>query len=576
MTTAAVLAASEELADLAHRYERAFFDLQCGVPMADNPIQAPALLTRVDRIRETVTALEKEKTQLFADLTAYFAAPPTDFPAVQHALLAAAVQKAQPNVSLPRQVLGQVTQMTARLPWRTDTDTPQEVITQLAKAIGLALPTQLRSLAALLGSSTLSAASADYTARSAAYPVDTLIRDRAFVFMAIAAEYQSANYAALTPEQFWQWQLWRLRRVYGVPITVYNARAMVADAAETGLTADAVVFYPPAAPPEAYFLFRGTENVKRAEVPTHLTDTLAHPLAAMDASLIEGYRDWRYNVQAVLLGEDTELSQIDAARQFVTAVRSQLPADTRAYGIGHSLGGHLVQSLQLIDRPFRAGYTLNPAPVQLKQIHQIAPDRFSPAVWAALQAATTRGIANTTDQRLLAQTVQDPALAITNEGFAQDITRLFYNLAGNVYVGTYHTAQRPGLQYPFITQVTDYLSPAELQFATATLGDFFKKTASDQTTSLSWQIVNYMRAWGETPHLPPSKGTKYAQDYVRYLEATGWLSEEPVISARALPRWLTSRLSAGRLRTFRRIRFDMLGLAVYFHIIDGAQFFFLD
>lgn len=573
MSLTTIMAASIQLDALAHRYERAFFDLQTCVPLAGNPVQAPTLWTRIDDLRAAIANLTKGKAQVLGDLQDYFAGAPTDFSAAQHALLAAAVAKAQPAAFLPRQLVEQVS---ARLPWRTTSDTPQDVLTQLAKAIGLSLPAQLRALAALLGSSTLNAAPTRYTAESVPYPVDSLIHQRTFVFAAIAAEYQMANYQTLTPEQFWQWQLWRLNHIFGIPIATYNARTLVPAAADTGLSADAVVFYPPAAPPEVYFLFRGTENTKGAAEPLHLTEALAHPLAAMDANLIEGYRDWRYNVQAVLLGEDTKMSQIDAARRFVAEVLAQLPTTTKAYGIGHSLGGHLVQSLQLIDGAFAAGYTLNAAPVQLRQIQQIAPERFSLETWTALQAATSRGIANASDSALLAQTVTDPRLAITNEGFVQDITRLFYNLAGNVYVGSYHAVQRPGLQYPFITQVSDYLSSAEIRYAATTLGDFFKKTASDQTTSLSWQIVNYMRAWGETPHLPASKSIRYRRDYLRYLTATGWLSTEPVISARSLPRWLTSRLSAGKLRTFRQIRFDMLQLAVYFHIIDGAQFFFLD
>ncbi|MFT8411589.1 MAG: DUF6792 domain-containing protein [Schleiferilactobacillus perolens] len=574
MSTAALMAASIQMDQLALRYERAFFDLHTCVPLADNPVQADRMWQSIDQTREKLTALEKEKEQLLTDLTNYFQQPPTDFSAAQHAVLATAVQNALPASSLPRQMIELVG---ARLNWRNGDSAPLDVINQLAKGIGLSLPTQLRALAALLGSSTLAADPAYFQARSQPFESGGLIHQRSFLFAAIDAQYKKANYNQLTPEAFWQWLLWATSGIYGIPVKVYSARALIPEAAATGLSADAVVLFPPQAAPEAYFLFKGTENVQHDDEPVHLATALAHPLAAMDSNFVEAYRDWRYNVQAVLLGEDSSDSQIDMAQRFITQVAAQLPDETRRFGIGHSLGGHLVQSLQLIYHSFTAGYTLNPAPVQLRQVQQIAPDRFTPAEWDQLFTATSRGIANATDEPLLARTLQDPALAMTNEGFAQDFTRLFYRLRFNVYVGTYYAVRRPQYQYPFITHIDDYLSPAEIQFAANTLGNFFKKTASDQDNqSLSWQIVNYMREWSETTHLPASKRLKYRRDYIRYLEATGWLSTEPQMSRRALPSWLTSRLSDSRLQMFRRIRFDMLELAVFFHIIDGIKFFFLD
>lgn len=79
MSLTTIMAASIQLDALAHRYERAFFDLQTCVPLAGNPVQAPTLWTRIDDLRAAIANLTKEKAQVLGDLQDYFAGAPTDF-----------------------------------------------------------------------------------------------------------------------------------------------------------------------------------------------------------------------------------------------------------------------------------------------------------------------------------------------------------------------------------------------------------------------------------------------------------------------------------------------------------------
>src|SRR5699024_8220423 len=111
---------------------------------------------------------------------------------------------------------------------------------------------------------------------------------------------------------------------------------------------------------ELYIAFRGNEGGD--------DNTIKSRRKSFGATIIETYKDREYNVNAILIGSNKNLSQLKTARQFVQYVKSRSLSDTMVYGSGHSLGGHFVQTLQLMDDSFDAGFTLNSAPVNLKLI----------------------------------------------------------------------------------------------------------------------------------------------------------------------------------------------------------------
>ena len=80
--------------------------------------------------------------------------------------------------------------------------------------------------------------------------------------------------------------------------------------------------------------------------------------------------DWYYNYTGIVSGENT--SQLDSALQFVNYIKNELVNFNRIYKVaaGHSLGGHLAISVELIIKKFQRVYTYNTALPQLKQLRK--------------------------------------------------------------------------------------------------------------------------------------------------------------------------------------------------------------
>ncbi|KZZ84987.1 DUF6792 domain-containing protein [Bacillus sp. SJS] len=87
--------------------------------------------------------------------------------------------------------------------------------------------------------------------------------------------------------------------------------------------------------------------------------------------------DWLYNVFGIYTGKNKE--QFDDAKKFAEEVNSEITAKTSKegltkldnYGIGHSLGGNLIQMLQLNSGSFKEVYTFNDAPPSAYQLAYI-------------------------------------------------------------------------------------------------------------------------------------------------------------------------------------------------------------
>ena len=84
----------------------------------------------------------------------------------------------------------------------------------------------------------------------------------------------------------------------------------------------------------------------------------------------EDLTDWFYNYTGIVSGENT--SQIDSALSFMKYLKRKIPDYDICYKVaaGHSLGGHLATTVQLLKTPFQRVYTYNTALPQLNQIRK--------------------------------------------------------------------------------------------------------------------------------------------------------------------------------------------------------------
>ena len=84
----------------------------------------------------------------------------------------------------------------------------------------------------------------------------------------------------------------------------------------------------------------------------------------------EDISDWFYNYTGIVSGENT--SQIDSAFAFLKFLKKKMPNFDTCYKVaaGHSLGGHLAITVELLRKTFQRVYTYNTALPQLKQLRK--------------------------------------------------------------------------------------------------------------------------------------------------------------------------------------------------------------
>ena len=84
----------------------------------------------------------------------------------------------------------------------------------------------------------------------------------------------------------------------------------------------------------------------------------------------EDISDWFYNYTGIVSGENT--SQIDSACLFNRFLKRKIPDFDVCYKVaaGHSLGGHLAITIELLKKVYQRVYTFNTALPQLKQLRK--------------------------------------------------------------------------------------------------------------------------------------------------------------------------------------------------------------
>ncbi len=350
----------------------------------------------------------------------------------------------------------------------------------------------------------------------------------------------------------------------------YDAREIVPDAAECGFSGIAYELEIDGIR-ECYVTFKGTE--------ADIDYTERSRSKRMEKYILEGYKDWDYNVNGILIGIHEENDQIDVAQKYLDYIRDNIQDDCKLYGLGHSLGGHFVMTLQLLDDCFDAGYTMNSAPVQLKQIKLIKPDLLSEENWKRIMSLTEDKTITPELNHEIKKLLPRDYSEIINQSFALDFTQVFYELPYTIWVGQKWEYNFSEWKYPFQIHPRQYLSLDEIEAYQNFFAELFAYSKDSSTgAQIMRKSINFavdrFRLLRNDINKPET--TQYFYDYARYLYDSGVFDDPPKVVTENLEKdlqnsvWKSSRREWPFLRSMNR---DMFDLVIYFHIISGSKHF---
>ncbi|GEO63412.1 DUF6792 domain-containing protein [Companilactobacillus nantensis] len=405
------------------------------------------------------------------------------------------------------------------------------------------------------------------------YQAGELLHNADFRTKLLQFDYDRYLYQEFRPENYLKFLIYSLTNRLPTYIRSYDVRDINPEAAECGFSSIAYEIVIDGVK-ECYITFKGTE--------ANVDQSIKSRSKRFEKSILENYKDWDYNVNSILIGSTKEDRQLIVARDFIRYLNSQIASQSLVYGIGHSLGGHFVQTLQLMDHCFDAGYTLNSAPINLKLVKNVKPDLFSPDTWEKLFNLTddsdgTKFITpalNNEIKRLLPYDYSE----IINECFEQDMTQVFYELPATIWIGQKWEYNLSNWKYPFKNHPRAYLSSGEIHAYQHFFEELFAYLSSSdngrQVVRNSFSFIN-ARTKNLRDTIGEQKTAKYFFDYSNYLYQSGVFADQPqMVSKKFIEQ--NNSLFRGSLREWpflRSINFDMFSLATYFHVIDGAKHF---
>jgi hypothetical protein len=201
------------------------------------------------------------------------------------------------------------------------------------------------------------------------YQAGELLHNADFRTKLLQFDYDRYLYQEFRPENYLKFLIYSLIHRLPTYIRSYDVRDIIPEAAECGFSSIAYEIVIDGVK-ECYITFKGTE--------ANVDKSIKSRSKRFENSVLENYKDWNYNVNSILIGSTKDDRQLLVAREFIRYLNSQIASQSLVYGIGHSLGGHFVQTLQLMDYCFDAGYTLNSAPINLNLVKNVKPELFSP------------------------------------------------------------------------------------------------------------------------------------------------------------------------------------------------------
>ncbi|GIO23941.1 DUF6792 domain-containing protein [Oceanobacillus sp. J11TS1] len=180
---------------------------------------------------------------------------------------------------------------------------------------------------------------------------DCLIQDRLM----------EEEYGKLTEEEFKQIYIEETGQKPPETINIYYSEDYVNESEANGFNGTIIHFYDKNREiNEAYTIARGSEGMELTEGNWRLDD-------------------WAYNTMGILTGQDAK--QYEALISFDKQVTDEILTNTKQddqelvkFGLGHSLGGNLITTVELLTDRFKDVYTTNHAPPTPHQLAEISAE----------------------------------------------------------------------------------------------------------------------------------------------------------------------------------------------------------
>ncbi|MDO1605412.1 hypothetical protein Q2T76_04980 [Lactobacillus sp. YT155] len=361
-------------------------------------------------------------------------------------------------------------------------------------------------------------------------------------------------------------------------IKFYDARDILLDSQNVGFSAVAY-YFKFKEQPQCFISYKGTEG--------ELEDPRVKSLAKRFNNYIsESYKDWAYNIDAMLFGDTDNDDQLTLAREFAQFVIKNVKTmdqDTTIYALGHSLGGHFVQTIQLLDHAFDYGYTLNSAPIQLKQIKKNKPELFTEDTWNKLFSLTYYNTQEITTDLLIRNSLNEDFNEIQNEWFRNDLTRIYYAFPYTFYIGTSKYLNTNNWYYPFKSNITTYLTEEDIQTYMSFFGGLIKHLKKANPNSAR-QIIQSITTYSFKTfkdlykYVNSDKAKKIFNDFATYLYDAKIFIDKPAVVKDNLKRELSKPKFALQIIQYewpfvKSLNNEMVETVIYFHTIEGARYF---
>lgn len=563
METTVIISTLFRLAKVFDDMGKLLFKAHLDVPLTFDRAQSQALLRRNNRLEFSYQQLKTSKTKLLNQLLATAGADPYLWAKLRRlqALDVASLAAVQANPQFNRQ--------------RKINRLKQLIINLQNEKINESTVLTKQALAYLYHVAPDKVAATSKPGPILADPFDS----RAFKMDMMALNYLDQYFNVQELQYYVKYLVFIHAHQAAEAVIHYDARTVLPNAEQTGFSA--VAYYVTLNRQSyTYISYKGTEGTMDDPRIKSFTQRL-------DNYVRESYQDWKYNIDAMLIGNTENDEQLQLARRFtryvVRRVR-RINSATIIYGLGHSLGGHFVQTVQLLDEPFDGGYTLNAAPVQLKQIKHYRPDFLSASKWQQLFALTKHN--NTQDPAVAMQVhaiLGHNYATIENEWFIKDLTRIYFGFPYTFYIGTARYLNAKNWHYPFVTDVAPYLRKDEIQAYSQFWGNLIRYLKRVETRNGSLMLASLMTYGLQTlREVYAAIKTEQAQQifaaYARYLYDAHIFKDTPVqVQAnfeRELSRPRTAlRVLQGEWPFLKSVNNEMVETVIFFHTIEGAQYF---
>ncbi|GKQ42707.1 hypothetical protein RD055328_06300 [Companilactobacillus sp. RD055328] len=408
-------------------------------------------------------------------------------------------------------------------------------------------------------------------------PID-LYSSKDFKITVMELNYLSIYFSNDEIKTYMKYLIFKYSGHFASDIQFFDARTILPESTNSGFSAFAYAFKIDGNL-QCYISFKGTEG--SMEDPRIKSFT-----KRFDNYVNESFLDWAYNIDSMLLGNNENNKQLDLARNFTHIIighMNELDSNNTIYALGHSLGGHFVQTIQLLDTAFDFGYTLNSAPIQLKQVRYYKPNLFDEDTWNKLYSLTNYNAQDIETDLFIRNLMPKSFNEITNEWFRNDITRVYFGFPNTFYIGTSNYLNTTNWYYPFKSNITGYLKEEDIQIYTDFFGGliaYLKHVKSKNGTRIMGRILLYtfqtLRMLYES--IKTEKAKNVFKDFATYLYDSKIFKDTPTVVQDNFKRDLskpmtTLRVFQGEWPFLSSLNTDMMDTVIYFHTIEGAKFF---